>query len=224
MLERFTNTDKHRLIHAATTNLIDAPAINFSRVIPVAVSDVTYPPTGQAVTDGTEIARFKGDMGLNLAPQPDGRFAVLNSSVQVEAGFQAGTLFGEPGKEDTRAREFGPSSRKPAPTRIRARKRAPRHVARRRCLRFALAVLKRVPPSRASARRSPGAHKEDQPLSITPDEPSPEARLSSNLQIAIGHIQAAVWAMKRITTNDDPAHGITDADWGFLPGFCTEIL
>jgi hypothetical protein len=90
-LERFSNTDKHRLIHAAVTNLIDAPAINFSRVIRVAVTDVTYPHAGEPVTDGTEIARFKGDVGLNLAPQPDGRFAVLNSSMHVEAGFQAGT-------------------------------------------------------------------------------------------------------------------------------------
>jgi ribosomal protein S27E len=47
----------------------------------------------------------------------------------------------------------------------------------------------------------------------THDELSPEARLSSNLQIAIGHIEAAVWAVKGMTTYDDPANGITDADW-----------
>jgi hypothetical protein len=50
-------------------------------------------------------------------------------------------------------------------------------------------------------------------VSITHNELSPEARLSSNLQIAIGHIEAAVWAMKGMTTYDDPANGITDADW-----------
>jgi hypothetical protein len=51
--------------------------------------------------------------------------------------------------------------------------------------------------------------------SITHDELSPDARLSANLKIAIGHIEAAAWAMKSITTYDDPADGITDADWLF---------
>jgi ribosomal protein S27E len=50
-------------------------------------------------------------------------------------------------------------------------------------------------------------------VSITHDEPTPESRLASNLQIAIGHIEAAVWTMKGMTTYDDPARGITDADW-----------
>ena len=49
--------------------------------------------------------------------------------------------------------------------------------------------------------------------SDTHDEQSPEARLSANLQIAIGHIEAAAWAMKSITTYNDPANGITDVDW-----------
>jgi len=47
----------------------------------------------------------------------------------------------------------------------------------------------------------------------TTDEQSPEARLSANLQIAIGHIEAAAWAMKSITTYDSPANGTTDVDW-----------
>jgi hypothetical protein len=50
-------------------------------------------------------------------------------------------------------------------------------------------------------------------MSTTHAELSPESRLSANLQIAIGHIEAAVWAMKDTTTYDDPADGITDADW-----------
>jgi DNA-directed RNA polymerase subunit RPC12/RpoP len=55
--------------------------------------------------------------------------------------------------------------------------------------------------------------KEEQPMSITHFEQSPDARVSANLQIAIGHIEAAAWAMKSMTTYDDPADGITDADW-----------
>jgi hypothetical protein len=49
-------------------------------------------------------------------------------------------------------------------------------------------------------------------MSITHDEMSPNARLSAHLQIAIGHIEAAA-AMKSISAYDDPADGITDADW-----------
>jgi hypothetical protein len=48
---------------------------------------------------------------------------------------------------------------------------------------------------------------------ITHDELSPDARLSANLKIAIGHIEAAAWAMQSISTYNDPANGITDADW-----------
>lgn len=49
--------------------------------------------------------------------------------------------------------------------------------------------------------------------SITHEELSPEDRLSANLKIAIGHIEAAAWAMRSITAYADPANGITDADW-----------
>jgi hypothetical protein len=49
--------------------------------------------------------------------------------------------------------------------------------------------------------------------SITHDELSPDARLSANLKIAISHIEAAAWAMRSMATYDDPANGITDADW-----------
>jgi hypothetical protein len=34
-LERFSNADKHRLIHAAVSNLIDAPQIAFARIVPI---------------------------------------------------------------------------------------------------------------------------------------------------------------------------------------------
>jgi ribosomal protein S27E len=50
-------------------------------------------------------------------------------------------------------------------------------------------------------------------MSITHEELTPDARLSANLQIAIGHIEAAVWAMRSMTTYNDPADGITDVDW-----------
>jgi hypothetical protein len=42
--------------------------------------------------------------------------------------------------------------------------------------------------------------KEEQPMSITHNDLSPESKLAANLQIAIGHIEAALWTMKGITT------------------------
>jgi len=105
-LERFSNADKHRLIHAAASNLIDKPQIAFARVVPVAISDVSYPPPGEPVRDGTEVARFKGDMQLNLIPQPLGRFDIQNSSMHIEAAFKGGILFGDRGGEDTPAPIF----------------------------------------------------------------------------------------------------------------------
>jgi ribosomal protein S27E len=50
-------------------------------------------------------------------------------------------------------------------------------------------------------------------MSITHFEQSPDSRVSANLQIAIGHIEAAAWVIKSMTTYDDPAGGITDANW-----------
>jgi hypothetical protein len=67
------------------------------------------------------------------------------------------------------------------------------------------------------AARLIAAHKEEQPMSITSithDELSSEAKLSANLKVAIGHIEAAAWVMKR-TAYQDPGGGITDADWLF---------
>jgi len=49
--------------------------------------------------------------------------------------------------------------------------------------------------------------------SITHDELSSDARLSANLKIAIGHIEAAAWAIRNTSTYNDRANGITDADW-----------
>ena len=50
-------------------------------------------------------------------------------------------------------------------------------------------------------------------MSITHTELSPESRLSANLQIAISHVEAAIWAMRSMTTDNAPPDGITDLDW-----------
>jgi hypothetical protein len=89
-LERFSNTDKHRLIHAAASNLIDAPQITFARIVPIAITNVRYPQPGEPVRDGTEVARFNGDLRMSFIQQPDGRFDVINSSMDIDAASRAG--------------------------------------------------------------------------------------------------------------------------------------
>jgi len=105
-LERYSNADKHRLIHAAVSNLIDTPQIAFARIVPVPISNVSYPHPGEPVIDGTEVARFKGHLRMSFLPQPDGRLEVFNSSMHIEAAFKGGILFGEQGAEDTPAPLF----------------------------------------------------------------------------------------------------------------------
>jgi hypothetical protein len=105
-LERFSNTDKHRLIHAAASNLIDAPQITFTRIVPVAITNVRYPQPGEPVRDGTEVARLNGDLRMSFVQQHDGRFEVVNSSMDIDAAFKGGILFGERGAEDTPAPLF----------------------------------------------------------------------------------------------------------------------
>jgi hypothetical protein len=60
-LERFSNADKHRLIHAAVSNLIDVPQIAFARIVPIEISNIRYPQPGEPVRDGTEVARLDGN-------------------------------------------------------------------------------------------------------------------------------------------------------------------
>jgi hypothetical protein len=106
VLERFSNADKHRLIHAAVANMIAKPEIVAYRAIPMPVTQVTYLPEGVPMAEGTEVARFKTNLWMTTRRMPDGSIDVPDSTLEVSAGLQAAMVFGERGKEDTRLKEF----------------------------------------------------------------------------------------------------------------------
>jgi hypothetical protein len=59
ILERFSNTDKHRLMHGAVANLIAKPEVIAARKVPMPTTSIDYLPGGHAIRDGDELARFR---------------------------------------------------------------------------------------------------------------------------------------------------------------------
>lgn len=104
LLERFSNNDKHRLIHAAVTSLTDQPQITVQWAIPTTVISVDYRP-GKPIRDGDKLARFKPNVytGIRMAGGPGRDHRCRDAS---RAGFKCTTVFGEPGNEDTRLGDF----------------------------------------------------------------------------------------------------------------------
>lgn len=97
-LQRFSNTDKHRLIHAAATWMTEAPQIDVRLTFPFPLRSVTHHPPGTPLGKSTEIAR--------AVPGPGIRVDSPDREVDVHANLKFTTVFGEPGKEDTRIRDF----------------------------------------------------------------------------------------------------------------------
>jgi hypothetical protein len=103
-LQRFSNADKHRLIHAAATWVARSPEVNISIEFPVPLKRVTHREPGTPLGDRTEIARAyplvaRGDL-------PALGFDTSNPQVKVNTHVPLTTVFGEPGEEDTRIRDF----------------------------------------------------------------------------------------------------------------------
>jgi hypothetical protein len=106
-LRRFSNTDKHRLIHAARASITGTPQITVFVTIPSVISDLRAPKPGTTVEDGTEVARFRSYTKLDLPKSVSGGYGMpLNAEMNVDAKFPTTVVFGEPGSEDTRAKEF----------------------------------------------------------------------------------------------------------------------
>jgi hypothetical protein len=105
LLERFSNNDKHRLIHAAVTSLTDQPQITVQWAIPTTVLSVDYRP-GKPIRDGDELARFKPNVYTGIRVRPDGVVEITDAEMRASAGFKCTTVFGEPGNEDTRLGDF----------------------------------------------------------------------------------------------------------------------
>ena len=105
LLQRFSNNDKHRLIHAAVTSLTDQPLITVQWAIPTTVISVDYRP-GKPIRDGDELARFKPNVYTGIRTRPDGLVELTDAEMRASAGFNCTTVFGEPGNEDTRLGDF----------------------------------------------------------------------------------------------------------------------
>jgi hypothetical protein len=107
LIRRFSNTDKHRLIHGMRVTLAQTPDLTARMWVPSEITNLTFPPPDTAIEHGTEIARYQYVTDFVFLPDESGAPATLqNAQVDVKANFHLSSLFGEPGAEDTRAREF----------------------------------------------------------------------------------------------------------------------
>ncbi len=97
-LQHFANADKHRLIHAAATWFTAAPQITVRMSFPFPLLRVEHDPPGTPLSDRTQIARAFLGPGIQIT-SPD-------RQVDVRSDVKLTTVFGEPGKEDTRISEF----------------------------------------------------------------------------------------------------------------------
>jgi hypothetical protein len=107
ILERFLNTDKHRLMHGAVANLIAKPEVIAARKIPMPTTSIDYLPGGHAIRDGDELARFRFSPYVYQRVLPDGSIEVPNPELAADFQFHAAMVFGEPGNEDVRWAQFG---------------------------------------------------------------------------------------------------------------------
>jgi hypothetical protein len=99
VLQRFSNADKHRLIHVSATWVTQTPKITMKLAFPLTIDNVIHDPPGTPLGKRTEIARVYPR--LTIYPDSPDR------EMQVSAEVKLTTVFGdEPGKEDTRVREF----------------------------------------------------------------------------------------------------------------------
>jgi len=118
VLRDFSNVDKHRLIHAARTTFVGVPKVSASLEIPYTLSELWSIPPGTILEDGDEIARFHAGLEIKIgeqlgnpvddAPGAKSWAPVLppNSDVHWMAEADITIVFGAPGVEYTRWREF----------------------------------------------------------------------------------------------------------------------
>jgi hypothetical protein len=88
LLERFSNNDKHRLIHAAVTSLTDQPQITVQWAIPTTVISVDYRP-GKPIRDGDKLARFKPNVYTGIRIRPEGLVEITDAEMRAMPGSSA---------------------------------------------------------------------------------------------------------------------------------------
>jgi hypothetical protein len=101
-LQRFSNADKHRLIHGAIMRTVARPALTGQLAIPLRITEVIYADPNTPVDEGIAVARYKAPAEVS----PIIGMPVPGSQVHIHAKIRLTTVFGEPGHEDTRIADF----------------------------------------------------------------------------------------------------------------------
>jgi hypothetical protein len=105
-LARFSNADKHRLIHGTVINITQEPQLSGILAVPLEITQVNYLALtpGSALQDGAPLARYRARpvVGIN----PAGEMVSPGADVRIAVRVNLTTAFGEPGNEDTRIRDF----------------------------------------------------------------------------------------------------------------------
>jgi hypothetical protein len=101
-LQRFSNADKHRLIHGAVIRTVAKPTLTGQLAIPLRITEVIYADPGTPVGEEMTLARHKA----RAEAAPIIGMPVPGSQVYMHANIRLTTVFGEAGREDTRIADF----------------------------------------------------------------------------------------------------------------------
>src|SRR5260370_21561675 len=101
-LQRFSNADKHRLIHGAVMRTVAKPTLTGQLAIPLRITEAIYADPHTPVEEAMALARYKAQ--ADVAPIIG--MPVPGSQVHMHARIRLTTVFGEPGHEDTRIADF----------------------------------------------------------------------------------------------------------------------
>lgn len=103
---RFSNADKHRLIHGAVINIAQEPQLSGIWAVPLNIEQVNYLALtpGSILQDRAPVARYRARalVGINAAGVP----VSPGADVRIDVRLKLTTAFGELGNEDTRIRDF----------------------------------------------------------------------------------------------------------------------
>jgi hypothetical protein len=105
-LRRFSNADKHRLIHGAVINTTARPRLTGVWAVPIRVVPIRgfdlEPDT--RLVDGTRIMRYRNQIEVTF--NAAGEVEAPGADHRMHLGLKLTTAFGEVGNEDTRIRDF----------------------------------------------------------------------------------------------------------------------
>ncbi|MGA2432113.1 MAG: hypothetical protein ABSG09_01485, partial [Acidimicrobiales bacterium] len=102
----FSNTDKHRLIHAVRRRLLASPSVSATQTIPLTIIGVTYSDPDSPLENGTEVARVRSHFDITFNPITGAPDLPHGSEMNMQVDMRMTVVFGPPGQEDTRIGDF----------------------------------------------------------------------------------------------------------------------